>query len=397
MKVICFGDSNTWGYDPRSFLGDRYDHPWPEYLGELTGWEMVNAGSCGRRVPRQTVELPADADLVLVMLGTNDLLNGDEPESVAHRMEAFLKTIGPVHIALVAPPALCRGEWVGSEELVRRSKELANAYRKIAGLPGVRFIDPQDWNIGLCYDGVHFTEQGHRTFAEKLAWELQRLDCISVQNMRDSDAYTIANFVPGLELMHRAAMGVFLAHDWQGRAAIVCGSGNNGGDGFALACILWERGYQCALFTVSTRLSADSAHYAEKALSLGVSIEPFSPGCLAGFDTVVDCLLGTGFAGDLRENYRAAIEAINKSGAFVLSVDINSGMNGDTGAGACIVRSDLTVTIGFLKHGLVTENAGRYMKRLVRTDIGILLARPERLLAPEEFPCWLDPKTIISK
>lgn len=397
MTVVCYGDSNTWGYDPRSFLGDRYDRPWPEYLGELTGWEIMNAGSCGRRVPRQAVGFPAGANLVLVMLGTNDLLSGDEPEDIAVRMEEFLKTLGPVHVALIAPPALCLGEWVDSEELVRRSKELTNAYRRIAGLPGVRFIETQDWNILLCYDGVHFTEQGHREFAEKLAWELQSLDCISVQNMRDSDAYTIANFVPGPELMHRAAMGVFLAHDWQGSAAIVCGSGNNGGDGFALACILWERGYQCALFTVSTRLSADSSYYAEKARQLGIPIEPFSLGCLAGFDTVVDCLLGTGFAGDLRENYRAAIEAINESGAFVLSVDINSGMNGDTGAGACIVRSDLTVTIGFLKHGLVTENAGNYMKRLVRTDIGILLAEPERLLAPEEFPCWLDPKPIISK
>ena len=397
MTVVCYGDSNTWGYDPRSFLGDRYDQPWPELLRALTGWEMVNAGSCGRRVPRQAVELPANADLVLVMLGINDLLNGEEPETVAQRMEAYLKTLGPVHIALVAPPALCRGEWVGSEELVRRSQELADAYRSISDLPGVRFIDTQGWSIPLCYDGVHFTEQGHRTFAEKLAWELQRLDCISVQNMRDSDAYTIANFVPGLELMHRAAMGVFLSHDWQGSAAIVCGSGNNGGDGFALACILWERGYQCALFTVSTRLSADSAHYAEKALSLGVPIEPFTPGCLADFDTVVDCLLGTGFAGDLRENYRAAIEEINECGAFVLSVDINSGMNGDTGAGETVVRSDLTVTIGFLKYGLVTEHAGNYMKRLVRTDIGILLAEPERLLAPEEFPQWLDPKTIVSK
>ena len=220
------------------------------------------------------------------------------------------------------------------------------------------------------------------------------LDCISVQNMRDSDAYTIANFVPGLELMHRAAMGVFLAHHWQGRTAIVCGSGNNGGDGFALACILQERGYDSAVFTVSDRLSADSAHYAEKARSLGVPIAPFSPGCLDGFDTVVDCLLGTGFQGELRENYREAIEAINKSGAFVISVDINSGMNGDTGAGETIVRSDLTVTIGFLKHGLLTENAGRYMKRLVRTDIGILLARKERVLAPEELPRWLDPVTI---
>ena len=164
------------------------------------------------------------------------------------------------------------------------------------------------------------------------------LDCISVQNMRDSDAYTIANFVPGLELMHRAAMGVFLAHDWQGSAAIVCGSGNNGGDGFALACILQERGFDSAVFAVSERLSADSAHYAEKARNLGIPIAPFASGCLAGFDTVVDCLLGTGFAGTLRENYRAAIEAINESGAFVLSVDINSGMNGDTGAGETNVR-----------------------------------------------------------
>ena len=394
MTVVCYGDSNTWGYDPRSFLGDRYDHPWPEYLGELTGWEMVNAGSCGRRVPRQTVELPADADLVLVMLGTNDLLNGDEPESVAHRMEAFLKTIGPVHIALVAPPALCRGEWVGSEELVRRSKELANAYRKIAGLPGVRFIDPQEWSIPLCYDGVHFTEQGHRTFAEKLARELQKLDCISVQNMRDSDAYTIANFVQSLELMHRAAMGVFLAHDWQGSAAIVCGSGNNGGDGFALACILWERGYQCALFTVSTRLSADSAHYAEKALSLGVPIEPFTPGCLADFDTVVDCLLGTGFQGGVRENYRCAIEEINECNAFVLSVDINSGMNGDTGLSDIAVRSDLTVTIGYVKQGLVTEHAGFYMKKLVCADIGIVLVKDEGVIHEENCPKWLDTAVI---
>ena len=158
-----------------------------------------------------------------------------------------------------------------------------------------------------------------------------------------------------------------------------------------------ERGYECTLFTVSERLSDDSAHYAEKARDLGIPITPFSDGCLHGFDTVVDCLLGTGFAGTLRENYRDAIEAINESGAFVISVDINSGMNGDTGTGETIVRSDLTVTIGFLKHGLLTENAGTYMKRLVRTDIGIHLARKERVLAPEDFPRWLDPKTILSK
>ena len=64
------------------------------------------------------------------------------------------------------------------------------------------------------------------------------IECISVKNMRLSDAYTIANLVPSLELMYRAAYGVFKAVDWHGRIAIVVGSGNNGGDGFALACIL---------------------------------------------------------------------------------------------------------------------------------------------------------------
>ena len=71
-------------------------------------------------------------------------------------------------------------------------------------------------------------------------------------------------------------------------------------------------------------------------------------------------------------------------------MDINSGMNGDTGDCETAVRSDLTVTIGFVKHGLVTENAGRYMKRLVCVDIGITLVRQERILTPDQAPAWLD-------
>ena len=228
------------------------------------------------------------------------------------------------------------------------------------------------------------------------------LDCISVENMRWSDAETIAKFVPSLKLMHRAAMGVFRAVDWQGRIAIVVGSGNNGGDGFALACILNAHKIDCAIFTVSQRLSTDSAHYAAKAAELGVPISNFTPGCLDGYDLIVDCLLGTGFQGALRENYRTAIEAINASGAQVVSVDINSGMNGDTGEGELIVRSDLTVTIGFVKNGLVTPNAGKYMKRLVCADIGIRLAKEEnKICATGEhhanaIPCpsWLDMAVI---
>ena len=228
------------------------------------------------------------------------------------------------------------------------------------------------------------------------------LDCISVGNMRQSDALTIERYVPSLELMRRAAEGVFRAAKWHGRVAIVVGSGNNGGDGFALACILHRENIECAVYTVSQRLSADSAYYAAKAKELGVPILPFTADCLDGFDMVVDCLLGTGFQGALRENYRTAIEAINASCAEVISVDINSGMNGDTGEGDLIVRSDLTVTIGFVKHGLVTPNAGNYINRLVCADIGIVLAKEESKICddtehhPNAIPCpsWLD-MTII--
>ncbi len=249
MTILCYGDSNTFGYDPRGYFGGRYDGPWPELLGELTGWQVRNNGSCGRRVPLRETVFPKDADRVLVMLGTNDLLNGDEPCTIAQKLERLFSDHDRSRITLIAPPPLCRGEWVPSDDLVRRSVELAEEYRKAAQRLGVRFIDPGEWNIQLCYDGVHFTELGHREFAEHLAWELRALDCISVANMRDSDAYTITNFVPSLELMHRAAMGVFLAHDWQGRTAIMAGSGNNGGDGFALACILQERGFESVVFT----------------------------------------------------------------------------------------------------------------------------------------------------
>lgn len=223
------------------------------------------------------------------------------------------------------------------------------------------------------------------------------IPCISIENMRQSDAYTIANLVPSRELMYRAAYGVFKAHNWQGSTAIVVGSGNNGGDGFALASILKEKDFVCTVFTVSQKLSPDSAYYAEKAKKAGVPVKVFEAGCLDGFSNVVDCLLGTGFSGTVRGIYRDAIEAINASGAYVISVDINSGMNGNTGVAELAVCSDLTVPIGFLKTGLVTKSAEQYIKRLVCADIGIVLVREEGTVTVETCPPWLDMNVIMSR
>ncbi len=199
---------------------------------------------------------------------------------------------------------------------------------------------------------------------------------VSVEQMRKSDEYTIRNFVSGRELMYRAAEGVFKAYDnWGGKnIAIVVGSGNNGGDGYALAGILNKNGYGSTIIKVSEKMSDDGRHYHDIAKDLGVSIELFSEDTdLTAYDVIVDCILGTGFSGEVRGNAGVAIKAINNSGAYVISVDINSGMNGDTGEAVLAVRSDLTVSIGFIKAGLVSENAAKYIKKLVNADIGIIL------------------------
>ena len=199
---------------------------------------------------------------------------------------------------------------------------------------------------------------------------------ISVEQMRKSDAYTIANFVESRELMYRAAMGVYNSYGgWKGKKiAIVTGGGNNGGDGYALAGILKKDGIDSVIIKVSEKMSEDGKYYSDIANELGVRSEVFAPETdFSGYDVIVDCILGTGFSGEVRGNARTAIDAINRSGAYVISVDINSGMNGDTGEAVTAVHSDLTVSIGFIKNGLVTESAKKYIKELTNVDIGIVL------------------------
>ncbi len=170
MKVICHGDSNTYGYDPRSYFGGRYDTCWVDILAEKTARNVVNDGMNGRRISKRPLDVPTDTDLLIIMLGDNDLLNGLSAAETAQRMKAFLnKTPLPKdRILLIAPPPMKRGEWVLNQELIEASLELAVAYQALAEQMGVGFVDAGKWNIPLAYDGVHFTEEGHRLFAEGL-------------------------------------------------------------------------------------------------------------------------------------------------------------------------------------------------------------------------------------
>lgn len=215
-------------------------------------------------------------------------------------------------------------------------------------------------------------------------------DVITVETMRESDAHTIEKYVPSRELMRRAAMGVYQAVDWHGRVGILAGGGNNAGDGYALAGILVQRGIPCTVYLVSEKFSEDGKFYYDQAVKKGVEMVSFTgEEDLSSFDILVDCLLGTGFSGPVRGRFQQAIQAMNQARVFVVSVDINSGMNGDTGKGELMVKSDLTVTIGSLKAGMFLGDAVWQIGKLVVADIGIRLIREDFFLAsPDEvvFP-----------
>ena len=168
MKIICFGDSNTYGYDPRGYLGGEYDHPWPEILARKLGCTVLNWGENGRVVPKKAIAFPANADLLIFMLGTNDLLQGASPETVCGRMERLLESLDHKKILLIAPPPMKSGAWVSSQNLIDDSKALSKQYKVLAKRLDIRFVDAGQWNVPLAYDGVHLTEEGHRAFSEGL-------------------------------------------------------------------------------------------------------------------------------------------------------------------------------------------------------------------------------------
>lgn len=184
MRILCFGDSNTYGFDPRSYLGERYppEVRWPERLAAETGWEVRNEGQNGREIPHRPGELNRAASLIagaapldaaVVLLGSNDLLQGCSPEEAAERMEVFLKCLAGVPVLLVAPLPMTAGTWVAEERLVPESRRLAERYKALAGRSGVRFADAGAWGVETLFDGVHFSESGHRVFAERVRQEIE--------------------------------------------------------------------------------------------------------------------------------------------------------------------------------------------------------------------------------
>lgn len=205
---------------------------------------------------------------------------------------------------------------------------------------------------------------------------------VDVKTMRESDAATIAAGTPGKELMYRAGLGILQSYPWQGPVAIVCGNGNNGGDGYVLATLLHKSGIPCRLFLLSEGFSEDGRYYFDQCRALDIPWEICDENTdFASYAEIVDCIFGTGFRGEVTGLAAYVIEKINQSGKAVISADINSGLNGDSGCSALCVHSSLTVSIGFYKNGHFLGDAKDVIGALCNVDIGIGLQGRARFLA----------------
>ena len=184
--------------------------------------------------------------------------------------------------------------------------------------------------------------------------------------------------IPGIVLMSRAADAAFryLLELWPepGRLQVLCGTGNNGGDGYLIADLAHKRGIDVTVVQLGdpARIGGDARLARQQALANGVRVTPFGEVEIDAGGVVVDALLGTGIGGDVRGVYRRAIDAINESGARVLAVDIPSGLCADTGRvlGAA-VRADMTVTFIGLKRGLFTLHAPDYTGAVQFADLAV--------------------------
>jgi ADP-dependent NAD(P)H-hydrate dehydratase / NAD(P)H-hydrate epimerase len=211
---------------------------------------------------------------------------------------------------------------------------------------------------------------------------------VTAAQMQTLDRRTIQEAkVPGTTLMERAGTGVVrhLIQAWGNpkgkKVVILCGKGNNGGDGLVVARILKQKGAKLTVVLMAspTELSSDAKMmYRRLSKVMRPSLFMLTPSeeslraALQDADLLIDALLGTGLTSSVCNPYAYAIEAMNASSAFTVAIDIPSGLDSDTGAILGIaVHANLTVTFGFPKLGLLLGSGIDYSGNIEVVDIGI--------------------------
>ncbi len=197
---------------------------------------------------------------------------------------------------------------------------------------------------------------------------------LSVDEMYAADATAMAAGIPGLELMENAGWAIadaICARYEPSAVTVLCGPGNNGGDGFVVARLLAGRGWQVrlALLGEAAKLKGDAAVNAARWTG---DVEPMTPAALDGADLVVDALFGAGLARDLDGVAAEVIEAVNARWLPCVAVDMPSGVHGDSGViMGTAPHVDLTVTFFRPKPGHLLMPGRARLGELVVADIGI--------------------------
>jgi ADP-dependent NAD(P)H-hydrate dehydratase / NAD(P)H-hydrate epimerase len=209
------------------------------------------------------------------------------------------------------------------------------------------------------------------------------IELLTPDEMASADQWTIAAGTPGIVLMERAGLAIAdCAADWisiGGNIAVVCGPGNNGGDGFIAARILAERGFAVRLSLLCAResLKGDAALAADRWKG---PTERLPTDAIAGADLVIDALFGAGLARDLDGEARSAVEAIAASGIPAIAVDLPSGIDGSTGkVRGAAVHAVATVTFCRLKPGHLLFPGRLHCGKVTVADIGIADATVKEL------------------
>ena len=204
------------------------------------------------------------------------------------------------------------------------------------------------------------------------------------QSVREMDHCAIKNHdIDGFELMNKAARFSFhaLVKEWPNtkNLAVLCGSGNNGGDGYIVAALAKKRGWHVQVLFASPpknlkgdALSAYHLCLEEKVACNAFSKTKFHSFCKNDDTIIVDALLGTGLNCDVQGLYSEIIKETKQQTCPILAIDIPSGLAANTGQALGItIRADLTATFIGLKLGLFTGSGRHYSGKIVFSDLGL--------------------------
>jgi NAD(P)H-hydrate epimerase len=211
----------------------------------------------------------------------------------------------------------------------------------------------------------------------------------STAQVRALDAHAINELkIAGYTLMKRAGEAAlrYLRTRWPTahRIVIVCGAGNNGGDGYVLARFAQAAGLTVTVLaaTEPSSLRGDARQAYEDLRASDGEVRPFAPEHLSAGDVIVDALLGTGLKGPVREDLAAVIRSINAAGTPIFAIDVPSGLDSDAGTAAGeAIRADATVTFVGLKTGLFVGDGPEYAGTVFFDDLELADA-PQLGLSP---------------